>query len=80
MLLLFQSLGIQVVLTILLITCTMSFSIRLVDWARLNKDFDSYKPPGSTLALLFGAGVSKLLYFFFLVSSQKIIVFQSCDM
>ena len=79
MLLLFQSLGIQVVLTILLITCTVSFSIRLVDLNKVYKDFGSYSLPGSTLALIFGAEVSEL-YFLLLVSSQKIVVFQSCDM
>ena len=56
----FQSLGIQVILTILLIACTASISIRLVDLNKLNRDsFGSSKVPGTTTALLFAATVSE---------------------
>lgn len=51
------SLGIQVVLTILLITCTVSFTIRLVDLYKVYSDFNSTTTLGSTVGLLFASTI-----------------------
>lgn len=60
----FQSLGIQVVLTILLITCTVSFTIRLVDLFKLYNGRDVTKAgDGSTVFLIFASAVSKFKFF-----------------
>lgn len=66
-LLLFQSLGIHVVLTILLITCTVSFTIRGVDSFRDHRDsFGGSTVPGKDEALIYVASVSYFEFFSFL--------------
>ena len=67
----FQSLGIQVVLTILLITCTVSFTIRLVDLYKVYSDFSFTKTLGSTVALLFASTVSEFKFFLSLWSGNS---------
>ena len=48
------------VLTILLIACTVSISFRLVDWGKINRDsFGGSKVPGKSTGLLFAATVSE---------------------
>jgi len=75
----FQSLGIQVVLTILLITCTVSFTTRVVDLHKFYRDsIGGFTLPGSTVALIYAATVSE--FKIYLVSGQESNVFQSCGM
>lgn len=52
------SLGIQVVLTILLITCTVSFTTRVVDLHKFYRDsIGGFTLPGSTVALIYAATI-----------------------